>query len=105
MWLRTRTRTHTHRARENCKNEALSSNFSPGGRAVYSQIKLRRTEAQTSAHCIAFHLDYSRRTMQVPLNGATEFEGGQLVYATADGLTRPVQHFRRLLISYQNYHV
>ena len=29
--------------------------------------------------------------MQVPLNAVTEFEGGQLVYATAGGLKRPTR--------------
>ena len=38
---------------------------------------------------IKFHTDYSFKTLQVPLNGEHEYEGGRLVYATGRGLVRP----------------
>jgi hypothetical protein len=55
----------------------------------FNEIKLRRTEAvkggRGAGQCIAFHLDHSERTMQVPLNDPTDYEGGRLVYAVGDG--------------------
>jgi hypothetical protein len=51
----------------------------------------RRTEATPGA-CIAFHLDHSERTMQLPLNDPAEYEGGRLVFATAErGLEQPTR--------------
>ena len=50
-------------------------------------IKLRRVAA--SGHCIAFHTDFSRRTMQVALNGDDEYDGGRLLFATASGFEQP----------------
>jgi len=52
-------------------------------------IKVRR--AEPCGHCINFHLDYAVRTMQIPLNGASEYEGGRLVYATHNGLMWPAR--------------
>ena len=49
-----------------------------------NQIKLRRTQA-ASGQYIAFHLDHSLRTMQVPLNDPSEYDGGRLVFAMGDG--------------------
>eukprot|EP00937_MAST-01D_sp_MAST-1D-sp2_P006688 g6688.t1 len=43
-------------------------------------VKLRRVSAH--GQCIAFHVDFSQRTMQIPLNGDDEYEGGRLVFAT-----------------------
>ena len=41
---------------------------------------------QETPHCINFHCDVqSTRTLQVPLNGDDEYEGGRLVFATDDG--------------------
>jgi hypothetical protein len=58
-----------------------------GGR--YNQIKLRRT-ASAAGQCIAFHLDHSIRTMQVPLNDPREYDGGRVIFALANGsLLRP----------------
>jgi len=48
------------------------------------EIKLRRVEAH--GLCVKFHVDSAQRTMQVPLNGEDEYEGGRLVYITARGL-------------------
>lgn len=53
----------------------------------FNQIKLRRVEAR--GQCINFHLDHSKRTMQVPLNGDDEYVGGRLVFATETGLLFP----------------
>ena len=52
--------------------------------APVSKVWLRRTEA-AAGQVIAFHRDVSRRTLQVPLNGPGEFDGGRLVFATAAG--------------------
>jgi hypothetical protein len=38
---------------------------------------------------VPFHTDFSRRTMQVALNGDDEYEGGRLVFATKDGFVVP----------------
>jgi small ubiquitin-related modifier len=51
-------------------------------------VALRRAEATMlpAPHCINFHRDVqSARTLQVPLNGDDEYEGGRLVFATDDG--------------------
>jgi hypothetical protein len=62
------------------------------GEIGYNQIKLRRTAAGPGGgQCIGFHLDHSRRTMQIPLNPDTDFEGGRLVFATANGLDQPTR--------------
>ena len=50
----------------------------------FNGIKLRRTEA-VCGRCIDFHRDVSLRTMQMPLNDESEYVGGRLVYAHADG--------------------
>ena len=50
----------------------------------FNGIKLRRTEA-VRGRCIDFHRDVSLRTMQLPLNDESEYQGGRLVYAHADG--------------------
>lgn len=50
-------------------------------------IKLRRVEAH--GRCINFHLDHSRRTMQVALNDDKEYAGGRLTYITSKGMQIP----------------
>jgi len=55
----------------------------------FDEIKLRRVQAH--GKCINFHLDHSKRTMQIPLNGDDEYEGGNLVYATKNGLEQPLR--------------
>lgn len=45
------------------------------------EIKLRRAEGNNQdPQCINFHLDYNYRTMQIALNGDTEYDGGRLTY-------------------------
>ena len=51
------------------------------------RIRLRRCEAYGKR--INLHTDVHRRTMQVPLNGADTYEGGDLVYVTKEGLKWP----------------
>ena len=47
------------------------------------EIKLRRfTPAEGQPKCINFHTDHALRTMQVPLNGPAECDGGKLVHVT-----------------------
>jgi hypothetical protein len=53
----------------------------------FNTIKLRRCAAH--GKCINFHLDHAKRTLQVALNGDSEYTGGQLVFATAAGLQLP----------------
>ena len=55
----------------------------------FDTIKMRRVEANGSDHCIAFHSDYSYRTMQIPLNEPSEYCGGSLLFATAAGFEQP----------------
>ena len=55
-----------------------------GSEPPFNGIKLRRTEA-VRGRCIDFHRDVSLRTMQLPLNDESEYQGGRLVYAHADG--------------------
>jgi hypothetical protein len=72
----------------------------------WDTIKLRRVEAKEDADAghdsssnssrgggapfVHFHTDFSRRTMQVALNGEEEYEGGRLVFATGSaGFVRP----------------
>jgi len=50
------------------------------------EFRLRRVVADDTARCIPFHTDFSRRTMQVPLNDESEHDGGHLVFATRSGL-------------------
>ena len=53
-----------------------------------NRISLRRVRGGTD-HCIKFHRDeHTVRTMQVPLNGESEYTGGRLVYAGGDGILR-----------------
>ena len=52
----------------------------------FDAIKLRRVAA--SGKCVAFHCDFSKRTMQVALNGDDEYDGGRLTFATADGFVQ-----------------
>lgn len=53
----------------------------------YDMIRMRRVAAH--GQCVPFHTDYSRRTMQVALNGDDEYEGGRLVFATSSGFRQP----------------
>eukprot|EP00931_Biecheleriopsis_adriatica_P082025 TRINITY_DN55409_c0_g1_i1.p1 TRINITY_DN55409_c0_g1~~TRINITY_DN55409_c0_g1_i1.p1 ORF type:complete len:340 (+),score=50.32 TRINITY_DN55409_c0_g1_i1:75-1094(+) len=50
-------------------------------------ITLRRVEAR--GQCIKLHLDDPVKTMQIPLNDEAEYEGGKLLYVTAQGLEFP----------------
>ena len=51
------------------------------------KIRLRRCCAHGKA--INLHTDFHRRTMQVPLNGDDEYDGGKLVYVTKNGMHWP----------------
>uniref|UniRef100_A0A7S2JGK9 Ubiquitin-like domain-containing protein n=1 Tax=Haptolina brevifila TaxID=156173 RepID=A0A7S2JGK9_9EUKA len=50
-------------------------------------VKLRRVQAH--GRWVAFHTDYSWRTMQIALNGEDEYQGGRLLFATAHGFEQP----------------
>ena len=50
-------------------------------------LQLRRTEP--SGESIGFHLDFHRRTMQIPLCDEDSYDGGKLVFATPAGLKFP----------------
>lgn len=68
--------------------DQLSMLYSLFGEPVH-QIRLRRVVPCQSPQCINFHTDVSHKTMQVPLNQLGECNGGQLIYATRDGLICP----------------
>jgi len=53
----------------------------------FDTIKIRRTEAR--GDFIPFHKDYSKKTMQIALNDDDDYEGGRLVFATANGFQVP----------------
>ena len=46
----------------------------------YDEIILRRCQAH--GKFIRFHTDVSLKTMQISINGDSEYQGGRLVYAT-----------------------
>ena len=55
-----------------------------------TDIRLRRVEANSDDPvCVPFHTDYSKRTMQVPLNDPHEYDGGSLVWAVDGALETP----------------
>lgn len=64
----------------------------------YSTIRLRRVEqlgpnereqSGQQHRSVHFHTDFSKRTMQIALNADTEYGGGRLIFATADGFVCP----------------
>lgn len=57
------------------------------GGTAYDTIRLRRVSADVSSagRLVPFHVDYSRRTMQVALNEEGEYDGGQVVFCTSGG--------------------
>jgi predicted 2-oxoglutarate/Fe(II)-dependent dioxygenase YbiX len=70
-----------------------------GSRA--DRIAIRRVAAAGQSNVIAFHTDTgSFKTMQVPLNEESEYDGGRLVYATSNGFLKP----ERLPGSYTIHH-
>ncbi len=54
---------------------------------VYSDIVVRRCEEH--GKLINFHTDVSLKTLQVPLNGEHEYDGGRLTFVTPEGLVAP----------------
>ena len=63
-----------------------------GGSTSYDTIRMRRVVGGAlgaGGKSVPFHTDFSRRTMQVALNGDDEYEGGRLVFATKDGFVVP----------------
>ena len=52
-------------------------------------IRLRRVEAR--GHCIPFHVDVSRKTMQVAPNSESDYVGGRLAFVTAAGVKCPAR--------------
>jgi len=58
----------------------------------YDTIRMRRVtanETHKEGECVAFHTDFSRRTMQIALNDPDEYDGGLLVFATSTGFVVP----------------
>ena len=65
------------------------------------RIAIRRVAAAGQSNVISFHTDTgSFKTMQVPLNEESEYDGGRLVYATSTGFLKP----ERLPGSYTIHH-
>ncbi|TNV77818.1 hypothetical protein FGO68_gene8722 [Halteria grandinella] len=54
---------------------------------TYDEIVIRR--CQSHGQFINFHTDFSKRTLQVALNGDDEYEGGRLVYVTGGVMHTP----------------
>merc|ERR1712217_174605 len=54
------------------------------------EIVVRRCQAH--GRCINFHIDHSKRVMQVALNSDKEYRGGRLVFATNAGLEIPTRN-------------
>jgi len=54
-------------------------------------IRLRRVEA-SKGESVAFHTDYSLKTMQIPLNSDTEYDGGRLVWVRDGRFEVPPRH-------------
>eukprot|EP00051_Salpingoeca_urceolata_P015562 m.202188 g.202188 ORF g.202188 m.202188 type:complete len:517 (+) comp18435_c4_seq4:211-1761(+) len=58
-------------------------------------VVLRRVKARAAngtKACIGFHTDEATRTMQVPLNGDDEYEGGRLTFVTrSHGVVQPTR--------------
>lgn len=54
-------------------------------------IRLRRVEA-SKGESVAFHTDYSLKTMQIPLNSDTEYDGGRLVWVQGGRFEVPPRH-------------
>lgn len=54
-------------------------------------IRLRRVEA-SKGESVAFHTDYSLKTMQIPLNSDTEYDGGRLVWVQDGRFEVPPRH-------------
>jgi len=55
--------------------------------ARIDEIVIRRCQAH--GKMINFHTDVSKRTMQVAINSDTEYQGGNLIYATRGQIHRP----------------
>ena len=51
----------------------------------YDTIKIRRVENYGRGKGIPFHTDFSKKTMQIPLNNSNEYEGGNLVFINSNG--------------------
>ncbi len=54
-------------------------------------IRLRKVEA-SKGESVAFHTDYSLKTMQIPLNCDTEYDGGRLVWVKNGRFEVPTRH-------------
>jgi len=67
----------------------FAASVGPQDSCTFRTIKLRRVAASSittggggSGAWVNFHVDYSRRTMQVALNSDEAYQGGRLVFAT-----------------------
>ena len=69
-------------------NHGVASTPKPGNTRPETSPDTSELQASNETrHCIPFHLDYSERTMQVPLND--NYSGGRLVFATDGQLWAP----------------
>ena len=57
----------------------------------FDTIKLRRAVGAVQGPTVGFHTDFSKRTMQIALNDESEYDGGRLVFATAEGFVKPAR--------------
>ena len=58
---------------------------------MYDTIRMRKVTAsgKPEGECVAFHTDFSRRTMQISLNNENDYSGGLLLFATSKGFVAP----------------
>ena len=59
--------------------------------SMYDTIRMRKVTAsgKPEGECVAFHTDFSRRTMQISLNNENDYSGGLLLFATSKGFVAP----------------
>ena len=67
----------------------------------FTKIKLRKVSSSNSY--IDFHIDYSGKTLKIPLNTHREYIGGDLVYLTNGKIHIPKQNLNSLTI--HNNHI
>jgi len=78
---------------EDCCKELISDELFIKLKTIFNgsidEIIIRRIETDDTPRCIAFHTDYSSRTLQLCLHSEHDYEGGRLVFVKKDGFHKP----------------